>query len=72
VSSLFASLEIVNRGISAFLEHGVDPLHDQIVNLDPFVKSDLAERFVNPIGQIQAGMNDIRPRPSASGLPGRA
>jgi hypothetical protein len=40
--SLFARLEIVNRVISAFLEHGVDPLHDQIVNLDPFVKSDLA------------------------------
>ena len=72
VSSLFARLEIINRGISAFLEHGVDPLDDQIVNLDPFMKSDLAQRFVHALGQVKARMDDVWPRPPASRLPGHA
>jgi hypothetical protein len=66
--ALQLELQLIYRRIAAFLERHSDALNDNIMDFASFIKGDPAQRLVNGITQIDARMNDTRPRLAACGL----
>jgi len=67
---LSTGFESLHRWIATLPKHGINPLHDDVVNFAALVKGRFAQSLMDSVGQVKAGMDDVRPEPAATGLRG--
>jgi hypothetical protein len=52
------------------LECGINPLHYDVMNFAALVKGRFAQSLMDSFGQVQPGVDDVRPEPAGTGLRG--
>src|SRR3984893_9879471 len=67
---LSTGFESFHGWIATLPKRGIDPLHYDVVDFAALVKGRFAQSLMNSVGQVKAGMEDVRPEPAATGLRG--
>jgi hypothetical protein len=65
-----ACLAIVRWRVAALFKRRANAFHDDVMNFGTLLKGGFAQSLIDCFGQVNAGMDDIRSRPAAGGLPG--